>query len=506
MVNRNRLFQNGRQLLQQLLRIFRAFSSGARLGGIVALFLLVGGFDAAAKSSRPNILFISVDDLNDWVGFLKMHPDVRTPNLDRLAKRGVAFTRAYTAAPACNPSRAAVLSGLRPSTTGIYGNPDAWSKSQALPGSVQLPEHFRNAGYHTMWVGKLWHTSDATQPPEERLARMWNDKKHRQGGYGPFPSEVGIAHPPLKGGFFDFHIWDGPDTDFADVRNAGRVIEFLKSEHDKPFFLALGFYRPHNPWTAPRRFFEMYDVERIALPPVHADDLADIPPAGRLMAQGHTPDHKALVEAGLWRPLVQAYLACVTFMDSQLGRVLDALDRSPHAQNTIIMLWSDHGFHHGEKERWTKFALWEVATRSPMIIHVPGMKHAGARVATPVSLLDIYPTLIDLAGLPKPASKLEGESLRPILDNPAYKRHAPAIMTFGQNNHAVRSGPWRYIRYENGDEELYNLDTDPHEWENLAGKSRSKPALRELKQFLPTENVAPAGTAGALQKRRVAPR
>lgn len=483
--------------------ISRSLRQRRWMTALLALCVLLPGWPVAmAKTERrPNVLLIAVDDLNDWTGFLKTNPDVKTPNLDRLAKRSVVFSRAYTASPACNPSRAAVLSGLRPSTTGIYNNGGRWSHSKALVNAVQMPEHFRNNGYYTFWAGKLWHTGEDTMPPQERLEKMWDDMKFRNGGYGPFPRSVGVKHPPLQGAFFDYHIWDGPETDFSDVRNSRRVAEFLKTAHDKPFFAAFGLYRPHNPWTVPRRFFEMYEPEKLSLPTVRKNDLADLPPAGRRMAREHSPNHKELVEAGLWRPLIHAYLASVSFMDEQLGRVLDALEQSPYADNTIVVLWSDHGYHHGQKEHWTKFTLWEMATRSPLIIHVPGMKHAGVQIDTPVSLLDIYPTLVDLAGLPKPASKLEGVSLKKLLENPSHERIEPAITTFDPNNHAVRSGPWRYIRYANGDEELYNIKDDPHEWENLARKVEHREVIRKLAQYLPTTNV-PSTEDRSSRKRR----
>jgi arylsulfatase A-like enzyme len=426
-------------------------------------------FATAAEATQKNILFIAVDDLNDWVGVAGTRPDVRTPNLDRLAARGTYFERAYCAAPSCRPSRAAVLTGLRPSTTGDYVNEQKLRK--LLPDVVTLPQYFAKHGYRTAGGGKIFHHGDVDP-------QSWQDE-YRQ-PKDPQPAE------PVRGPISDNFTWqplEVDDADMGDYQVVDWAAEQLARTDPKPLFLAVGFYRPHMPLHVPRKYFDAHPLDSIELPNVPANDLTDVPPIGRWFAEGRKY-HQKIVAAGQWRHAVQAYLASIEFFDAQLGRLLDALDRSPHRENTIIVLWSDHGWHLGEKNHWSKFALWERSTKVPLVIVAPGATKAGSRSAVPVSLIDLYPTLAELCGLPRPES-LEGTSLLPQLRDPQAKRSEPAVITFGPNNHAVRDERWRYIRYADGGEELYDHESDPNEWTNLAGRTESADVKRRLAEHLP---------------------
>jgi arylsulfatase A-like enzyme len=267
-------------------------------------------------------------------------------------------------------------------------------------------------------------------------------------------------------------------------------IDYLGKEHEKPFFLGVGFVKPHLPWYVPRKYFEQFPLESIVLPKVLASDLDDIPQAGRKMAKPDG-DHAKVVKNDQWKLAVQGYLASILFLDAQVGRVMDALEKSPHANNTIVVLWGDHGWHLGEKEHWRKFALWEEATRVPLIFSVPGMTSAGAKCERTVTLLDLYPTLVELCSLPA-REGLEGNSIVPLLKDSTAAWDKPAITTHGRNNHAVRSERYRYIRYADGSEELYDHQSDPLEWKNLAGDAQHAAAKSQLAATLPKVNAKDA--------------
>ncbi len=415
------------------------------LAVLVCLWLPVGA--ATETIGRPNVLFIAVDDLNDWIGVLGGHPQSRTPNLDKLAGRGVLFTRVYAAAPACNPSRAALMTGVLPSTSGVYHNRQPWRP--ALPEAVTIPQYFMAHGYWAGGSGKIYH--DRYPDP-----LSWNEffpSKTQQRPIDPLPEQRPISGIPNTA-HFDWGPVDVNDDEMGDSQVADWVIEQLNRKHDRPFFLACGMYRPHLPWYVPRKYFEMFPLGSVVLPYVPDDDLDDVPLAGKKMAQPET-DHRTVQQYGQWHKAVQGYLASITFSDAQVGRVINALDRSEYADNTIVVLWTDHGWHLGEKHHWRKFALWEEATRTPMIWVVPpGLKalprgtRAGSRCDEAVGLTDIYPTLVQLCGL-KPRA-LEGESLVLLLSKPGASREHPALTTHGRNNHAIRDERWRYIRYADG--------------------------------------------------------
>jgi arylsulfatase A-like enzyme len=439
--------------------------------------LALGAAPQAAE--RPNVLFIPVDDLNDWVGALGGHPDVKTPHLDKLAARGVLFTRAYCAAPACNPSRAALLTGVRPSTSGVYHNSQPWRP--ALKNAVTLPQHFMAHGYTAVGGGKVFHGGfdDAASWHEYFKAR----------GKSPEPAKVPANGIPNTA-HFDWGPVDASDEDMPDTKMVNWAIEVLNKKHEKPFFLAAGFVKPHLPWYAPRKYFDLYPLDKVALPKVDERDLDDVPAAGKRVARPEG-DHKKVVESDTWRKAVQAYLATISYFDAQLGRLIDALDKSAYASNTIVVLWGDHGWHLGEKQHWRKFALWERATKAPLLVVAPGVTRPGGRCGRPVDFMSLYPTLAELCGLPA-AKAQEGPSLVPLLKDPSASWEHVAITTHGRNNHAVRSERYRYIRYADGSEELYDHESDPHEWTNLAGKPELAKVREELAARLPKVNAPDA--------------
>jgi len=449
----------------------------------LTLGLLAAGPTFAAD--KPNVLFIAIDDLRDWVGFLG-DKQARTPNLDKLAARGLVFTRSYCAAPVCNPSRTALLSGIRPSSSGVYENRTDWRV--VMPDVLTLPQHFKENGYSVYASGKIYHGAyprasdwdDAdnenrrgegkAQPKAKAKAKKKDPNDDAAGGVG------GIRFRPLDAG----------DDAIPDHRIVDYALKQLQAKHDKPFFLACGIHKPHMPWNVPKKYYDLYPLDTIELPPVKDKDLADVPPAGIRMAKPQG-DHAAILKSGRWKEAVQAYRAAISYMDMEVGRLIDGLEKSSYKDNTIICFWSDHGWHLGEKEHWRKFALWEEATRSPLVFVVPGVTKPGTRCDRTVDFMGLYPTLCELCGLSVP-NHVQGKSFKSLLSDPAATWDTPAITTYLPNNHAVRTEKWRYIRYANGDEELYDHDADPHEWTNLAKDERHAAVKKELAKWLPTEN------------------
>ena len=429
----------------------------------------------AADAKKPNLLFIAVDDLNHWVGHLGRNPQTRTPNIDRLAKLGVTFTRAYCAAPVCNPSRAALMSGRRPGETGVYDNGQDWKS--VIPKEQTLTTQFLKAGYNVFGAGKIYHAS-AHRDGE------WTDYFTRDGGAGlklhPSAKDDGVAG-------IKFGPLANPDEDMPDFKVASYGLEQLGKAQDKPFFLAIGFVKPHMPFSVPKKYFDQFPLDTIQLPPHREDDLSDVPPGGIKMAKPEG-DHAAILRSGRWKEAVQAYLASIAFLDAQLGRLLDGLEKSAHRNNTIVCFWGDHGWHLGEKQHWRKFALWEESTRAPFIWVAPGVTQPGGRCDRPVDFMSVFPTLCDLAGLPTP-THAKGPSLRPLLANPAAKWDLPGITTFHLNNHGVRTPQFRYIRYADGGEELYDHAKDEYEWTNLAANPAYAAQKAELIKLLPKDNV-----------------
>jgi len=443
---------------------------------VLALHIFFPGSPRSHAADKLNVLFIAVDDLNHWVGHLGRNPQTKTPNLDRLAARGVTFTNAHCAAPICNPSRTALLSGLRPSTTGIYDNGQPFAS--AVTAQQSLVMQFKRAGYETLGMGKLWHGGLGF--PEQWTATGGREAGDAEGKDKLLDRSIGQIR---------FGIVTGDDSVVPDTSIANYGIAELAKSHSQPFFLTIGFHKPHMPWNVPRKYYDLHPLDQIQLPPIQADDLADIPPAGVRMAHAQG-DHERVLESGRWKEAVQAYLAAISYLDAQVGRLLEALDRSAYRDNTIICLWGDHGWHLGEKEHWRKFALWEEATRAPLIWVVPGVTQPQGVCARPVDFMSIYPTLLDVAGIPIP-DHVEGRSIRTLLANPKAQWDQPALTTHGLNNHAVRSDRWRYIRYADGGEELYDHSQDPYEWKNLASDPAWAQVKTELAKFFPTVNREP---------------
>ena len=455
-----------------------------RVFTILAAVLL--GF--AHAQAKPNVLFIAIDDLNDWIGALGGHPQARTPNLDRLAKRATLFTRAYCQAPACNPSRSSLMTGILPSTSGVYLNSQPWRA--AMPNAVTLPQHFMKHGYWAGGSGKIYH-GPFPDPPSWN--RYWPSPTKNKPN-DPQPAKRPVNGIP-KAAHFDWGPVDVADEKMGDHQVADWVIGQLGRKRDKPFFLACGIYRPHLPWYVPQKYFDLFDAEKLTLPNVPDDDLDDIPAAGVKMAQPQG-DHARVLRHEQWRKAVHGYLAATAFADAQVGRVLDALDKSGQADNTIVVLWTDHGWHLGEKKHWRKFTLWEESARTPLMFVVPkglakalpGGTLADVRVARPVGLIDIYPTLLDLCGLAaNPAN--EGRSLAPLLADKNAKWQRPALTTHGRNNHGLRTARWRYIRYADGSEELYDHEADPNEWRNLTDNPKLAKTKKRLAKWLPNTNA-----------------
>ncbi|GMW03237.1 MAG: iduronate-2-sulfatase [Candidatus Hydrogenedentota bacterium] len=437
--------------------------------------------DSVSAADRPNVLFIPMDDLNDWIGCLGGHPDAKTPNIDRLAAKGVLFTHAYCAAPVCNPSRTAIMTGLRPSSTGVYYNSQPWRP--VMPDAVTLQQYFHANGYRTMGGGKIYH--GGFEEPEN-----WDEYFKRPAD--PEPPKLPMNDIPGNESHFDWGPLQASDEDMGDWKVVDWAISKLQEKHESPFFLAAGMIRPHLPWYVPQKYVDMFPADKVTIPTIKDDDLSDVPAMGREFAR--TADHRSVIESDNWGKAVSCYLASIAFADACVGRLVDALEKSPHADNTIIVLWGDHGWHLGEKTHWRKFALWEEATRNPLIIAAPGIAKAGGRCDRPVSLLDLYPTLVDACGLP-PKDSLEGQSIVPLLRDPAAYWQRPAVTTYGQNNHAVRNERWRYIRYADGGEELYDHSNDPLEWTNLAGRVELTDLKKEMAKWMPSVNVPNAPTA-----------
>ena len=428
------------------------------------------GFSAAAK--QPNVLFISVDDLNHWVEPLGRNPQAKTPNIQRLADMGVTFVNAQCAVPACEPSRAAIMGGRRPWTSGCYLNRHEWKKFQQ-PGEG-LSAQFLKAGYHVAGAGKIYHSMKYY--PEEWSEYM-NSKGHSLHGPGVKVDDGFLndkVHPDLK------------DEDIIDWHSVDYIAERLQRDDDHPFFLACGIYKPHLAFVAPRKYYEPFPLESIQRPVTKEGDIKDLPPAALKMLS--TSKHKRMLENNQWERAIQSYLATMLYADMNIGRLLDALEKSPHKDNTIIVLWSDHGWSLGEKQRWHKFALWEEPARSPFIWVVPGLTQPGTKSTKPVDLMSVYPTLCSLAGIEKP-EHVSGHDITPLLKNPNADWDYPAITTYGRGNHAVRTETHRYIRYANGDEELYHNAKDPYEWTNQASNPEYAALKKKLATWLPKEEV-----------------
>lgn len=453
-------------------------------------------WQGSVAADRPNILFISIDDLNDYISPLDNHPGIKTPHFERLAKRSVTFANAHCAAPACHPSRVAMMTGVHPTTSGIYRNlfgahgPRWRHESKVLENAIVMSQHFRDHGYHAAGGGKIFHTLQWTPGDSQNDPDAWDE--YRGDPLDPIskdwprPDFVGkrdqnegfVGRRPLNNYYFGAapvelkaEEGDGAVVDWA--------VERMKAKpKDKPLFLAVGLFRPHIPWEVPQKWFDLYPEEEVQLPAHLKEDLKDAHRHGR---EGW---HKWVTENKQWKHLMRGYLASISYVDYELGRLLDGLDTSPMAKNTVVVLWTDHGFHIGEKENWEKFALWDQTTRVPLFIHAPGLSKDGVETRAPATLTDIYPTLCELAGIPIP-KQCDGTSLVPQLKDPAKPKPQLALTSYqfwGENkpSHGVADSRYRLIRYGNGFEELYDLKSDPNEFTNRI----DDPELAEIRKRL----------------------
>jgi arylsulfatase A-like enzyme len=464
---------------------------------VMSLVCVVPTLNASqAAQQRPNILFIAIDDLNDWIGCLGGHPQTITPNLDRLAASGVLFSNAHCPGAACNPSRSAIMTGRSPHRSGLYEN--GQKMREVMPDAELLPQHFRSNGYWAAGSGKLLHYFID--------ARSWDKYFPAKETEDPFPRTLYPEKRPVslpKGGPWQYVETDWAALDATDEEYGGDWLvskwigEQLSREHDKPFFLACGIYRPHEPWFVPKEYFEPFPLESIQLPPGYReDDLDDLPSAGKRMGPNRYFEH--IRQQDQWKQGIQGYLASIHFADAMLGRVLNALESGPHNDNTIVVLWSDHGWHLGEKQHWQKFTAWRAVTRVPLMVRVPQHAAPGLMVGTkagtvcdrPVNLLSLYPTLTELAGLPAKGGN-DASSLVPLLkDADARWDHVSVTHLGTPGSYGLSAEDWRYIHYANDDEELYHIADDPYEWSNLAQVPDHVKKLEELRAKAPREFAA----------------
>ena len=427
-------------------------------------------------ATKPNVLFISIDDLNNWPACLQGHPDAKTPHIDRLAKRGTLFRDAHCQFPLCGPSRASLMAGMLPTSLefSTHMNDESLEERAYEKGTRLLHSYFADHGYETMAVGKICHQ----HVPEGSV--------DHSGGREPFGPRPKPGYKWVSGSTStDWAAWPERDDQTADFRSAQWAVERLREQRQEPFILMVGFLRPHVPWFVPQKWFDsQVPVESLSMPPYMRDDWDDIPEfAPSVAKEPQYPTTEWAIANKEWENIVQAYLACISFVDDQVGKLLDALDSSPHSDNTMIVLWSDHGYHLGEKGLFKKVTLWDRSTRVPLMIAGPGLP-SGLVCDRVVGLLDLYPTLVDLCGLPA-NGKNEGRSLKPLLMNPDQEWNYPALTTLFKHNHSVVTESFRYIRYEDDSEELYDRKRDPNEWTNLAGKDELTSVKSQLATYLP---------------------
>lgn len=472
---------------------------------LLTVFLL--SLSLVHADDKPNVLFLAVDDMNDWIGCLEgtapmIRPKAITPNIDRLAARGVNFTNAHTAGVFCAPSRAAIFSGQFASTTGCYRTAHYFANNPQIEG---LQMSFSKAGYTTLGAGKLYHHPAGAIDQRGWTEFFLRNKSQKENGWPldswseetpfpePFPASIYNRGKKVTGGLFLEWgaIPDGKEEEMADTIRINWAVDQLRKKHDKPFFLACGIYAPHFPNYCPQKYFDLYDPDKITLPPYKEDDLEDLPERIRKQKiNRRNLHHRGLEELDAVDDAIHGYLACISYADAMMGRLLDALEESPYADNTIIVLWSDHGYHHGEKGDWGKHTLWERTSNVPFIWAGPGVKE-GAVSDVSVSLIDMYPTFVEMCELESPAQPLEGTSIAATLSDPAAAEDRNVFLPHMEvGEYAIINRDWRYISYGEDGEELYDLKKDPNEWTNLANHPEHEKRKRELRAYAP-ETFAP---------------
>lgn len=454
-----------------------------------------------ASPDKPmNVLFLVADDLNSWLleDADRYAGRVVAPNLRKLATSGVNFTRAYTAAPVCSPSRTAFFSGVAPWKSGIYNNARTINKSEVVNRDevLSLAGLFKKNGYGTFGYGKITHGWDQKE--------NWDDKV----GHKRDPAPPGAPLAGLSGGEQDWGIIHLAEDQMNDTGGANKAIAVLEKQHDKPFFLAYGTFNPHMPWYVPKKYFDMYPLDQIVLPELKADDLDDLPPLAKAVSDGIGSFADKVIESGQHKEAVQAYLATTTYVDTQFGRVLDALEKSPYNDNTIVVFLTDHGFHLGEKHHWQKTTLWEEGTHTLLMFRAPGVSRTGGVSERFVSLMDIYPTLAELCGLTPPAY-IDGRSLVPLLKDPQAPWESTAITGLCDKSKtdmayiSIRNELGRYTRYGENEEEFYDATKDPHEWTNQIDNSKYATTVDRLRALVPSfENAAQPLPSALTTKRR----
>ena len=438
--------------------------------------LTVSILNGQNASKRPNVLFISIDDLNDIPAFMGSYSGAHTPNMDRLASQGVAFLNAHVQYPVCGPSRASVMTGMLPTTLGYTTHPadNIVQKRAEKLGSDTIPNYFKQNGYKIFAAGKLFH---------KHLPKGTFHASNGRGNWGEYPE--GKRSYTTPGTLTDWGVTHEEESEMSDTLAAQWAIDKLQEAHEEPFMLMLGFIRPHVPWLAPQKYFDLYPKpNEIGLMPYQAADLDDVPPISKILnINPIMPRTDWLIESDSWTPMMHGYLASTSYVDYQLGRVLEALEKSPYAENTIIVLWSDHGYHLGEKGVTQKHSLWQRSSRVPFIITGPNIEPAVSKRA--VGLIDLFPTLSELCGI-EPIEVWEGRSLVPLLKDPGMQWDYPTITSWLGSNFAVQTESYRYIRYHNGAEELYDHREDPNEWTNLSERDAYTELKAELAKAIPT--------------------
>lgn len=501
----------------------RDFIKRTALTGLLAAGsrLAFGDTKTNNPAGRPNVLFIAVDDWNDWLGCLG-YAQAITPNIDALAKRGVIFTHAQCQAAYCAPSRASLMTGMYPHTTGCYRDEPFFAEANR-PDIVDLPHYFKKNGYKTHGGGKLYHHMHAqinmkawdyyfcwSEKMKERCwaHSFWSDPAPRPNPYPYAPAqrkkyekfreklsktlskdelEEKLARKNFMGGDYA-PLANADEEKMSDTITTNWACRFLGEKHEKPFFLGFGLYAPHKPNYAPQKYFDLYPPDKIELPEIPENDLDDIPrnSVTQKAFDRMRDEKKEPVSEDEKKAKVRGYLASLSYADAMVGRVLDALEKSPYRDSTIVVFWSDNGYHHGEKFCYAKHTLWERVSNVPLILAGPGVS-SGVVVDKTVELLDIYPTLVSLCGLPAQKG-LDGDDLSPVLKKPSSAEDKAALQYF-DDGFAVIDRDWRYIRYKDNSEELYDLQKDPHEWKNLAANADYAHVIAKMRSHIPEKRA-----------------